>query len=264
MKEINKKYKDTFNNIKLDDKKINNNMYKILNKKNKNKIVLLLRYAVVLLIALVITISGSAYVIANKTNNKIEDLSDDTKMKFVFHDEIIDKIITENQITKKDYEIEEAEEFFGHKVLRLNDGQEYYLEPILQKKSSDNKIDLIKLFYRNKKNEIIYNKPRKYSVQFVWVYFNYDGKNHGIESEGMIKKKERSDIYVVNSTNKDLEATVFHYSDTNYSEVYFVYDGLTYHVSFRTYSDDVTHEESTKYTLDCIQDALDNIFVEEI
>ncbi len=262
MKEINNKFKNTFDKIKLDDKIINNNMNKILYKNNKNKLTLSLRYALVIMLALIVTISGSVYVIANKTNNPITDNSNEYKTKLDFDLKPIDKNITKDDISKKNYSYKEAEELLGISLLKLNVGEDYSIN--VYPKYNNDRLHFVSLTYTNKKKEYEINSNNPYKIHYLKAYAIYDDEIDKDNYSGYETSKKDFETYFVESTNKDITATVL-YSSTHNSQVMFIYKNVYYKFEFiYNITKEEYTEEDKKIILNYIQDALDNIFVEEI
>ena len=262
MKEINNKFKNTFDKIKLDDKIINNNMNKILYKNNKNKLTLSLRYAIVIMLALIVTISGSVYVIANKTNNPITDNSTENRIKLDYDLKPIEKSITKDDITKKNYSYKEAEELLGISLLKLKDGEDYSIN--VYPKYNNDKLHFVSLTYTNKKKEYIINSNNLYRIHYLKAYAIYDDEIDKDNYSGYETSKKDFETYFIESTNKDITATVLYSSKIN-SQVMFIYKNVYYKFEFayNMIKEEYT-EEDRKNILNYIQDALDNIFVEEI
>ena len=186
MKNLKKQYKDTFDNIKLDDKKINENLYKIIRKDNRKKTTKRLSLAIVNSIAIVfILIISVVNVVAH-----IDDIE-----KFIIKDN--KKIEYQLPTLEKTFNIDM---FYDNQTISLKDFTEKTGIKLLKPKGST--IDL-KIWISEKSNNLTtwyeFDKSGFYSKDNFYVfafraYLNFDGTSDSIyecmndDCAGSIKK----------------------------------------------------------------------------
>ena len=169
MKSLKEQYKDTFNNIQLDDKKINENLYKIIRKEDKRKKVKKLNFALVNSIAIVLIILISA-------------------INVVAHIDDIERFIVKDG-KKIEYTVPTLEKKFNtdvfqdNQIIKLKEFSKITGIRLLKPKNST--IDLKILLSKNTNNRFatwyefdgsgFYSKDNFYVFAFR-AYLNFDGK----------------------------------------------------------------------------------------
>lgn len=251
MKSLKKQYKDTFDNIKLDDKKINENLYKIIRNDNKKKIVKNFNYVLVnsILIALLIIISMTSVV--------------------AYIDDIERFKVKENK--KIEYTFPTLEKKFNDNVLKNN--EKISLTEFVEKtdikllKPKDKTINLNILFDENEDDDRIstwyefddsgWYLTNKYYIFAFRAYLNFDGEYDSAyecindDCAGSIKK------LLLDGKTEVLINTRF-ISDI---EVKFFFDDVLYTFNYHEYrlEDKLKSDETRKQVFDNILDFIKNL-----
>lgn len=235
MKSLKKQYKDTFNNIKLDDKKINENLYKIIRTKHVKsyKKAFLSLFVMVLLI---FTAGTIAYAI-NHNLESFEDKSDDRRSVFEYKQGKYEKVynIVKIEETKK-YTINDYENNTGIKLLKNK-----LVTEVEQTNHYNNAKELSGIsimYYSDSKN---YLSTEDYNIIFFTASMNFDRE----KVEKIECGKNKDIIHFI--SDKKFETIILF--DGRSNNVIFAYDNILYsfiYSSNKIHTDNITTEEKTK------------------
>lgn len=256
MKSLKEQYKDTFNNIQLDDKKINENLYKIIRKDNKKRTAKRFNYALVNSIVIVfILIISVVNVVAH-----VDDIEkyfvnrDSKKIEVTFNKS--NKMFDDN--TFEDREKIDINSFQNKSKIKLLKPKNSNIDLTLWVSKNNGEVKNIFAWYEFDNSGWYFTD--KYNIFAFRAYVSFEDDYIGeyeCDEDDCVKNSKK---LLLNNKN---EILVFR-DNSNSCEVKFMYENVYYTFNYSEYkfSQKMKNKETQKVIYDNILDFVDSMIEE--